>query len=91
MKWIILLFLFSMLVVIFVVRFRKQINGAIILWKTLQKPPEKQIKNSVNLREVPLVKCRDCGTWIPQTNALSVDSRRFFCSQTCLEKAVKVK
>ncbi len=91
MKWIILLFLFFFLVVIFVVRFRKQINGAVLLWKSLQKPPEKQINNKENLREVPLVKCRDCGTWIPQTTALNSDSNSFFCSQNCLKKAVKVK
>ncbi len=91
MKWIIILFLLFLLVVIFAVRFRKQINGGIILWKTLQKPPEKQIEKRENSREVPLVKCRDCGTWIPQTTALNFNSKIFFCSQNCLEKAVKVK
>ncbi len=91
MKWIILLFLLFLLAVIFVTRFRKQINGVIILWKTLQKPPENQIKNKENEREVPLVKCADCGTWIPQTTALITDSKRFFCSQNCLRKAVKVR
>lgn len=89
MKWIILLFLIALLAAIFVTRYKKQINGAILLWKTLQNPPEKQIKNNENPGEVPLVKCADCGTWIPQTNALNLDSKIFFCSHNCLEKTYK--
>ncbi len=87
MKWLVLLFLLFLLVVFITARYRKQINAAIFLWKSLQKPSEKkaekQFENRESLKETPLVKCAECGVWIPQDNASNIKSEVFFCSQKC--------
>jgi Ca2+/Na+ antiporter len=87
MKWLVLLVLLFLLFVFITTRYRKQINAAIYLWKSLQNPSEekteKKFENREDLKEVSLVKCADCGTWIPQKTALNIKSEIFFCSKKC--------
>lgn len=96
MKWLILLGLLFILGAIIAVRYRRQIQTAIYLWKMFRKmrqvgkPTEKQIQNDKNNDEVPLVKCAKCGIWIQQENAFSLRSRVFYCSANCMENAVKI-
>lgn len=97
MKWIILTFLIFLLVVLAVNRYRKQINGAIRFWKMLQndlpqeKVAEKKIVEKEDKKEFQLIKCSACGTWIPQNNAINLNSKIYVCTADCMEKAVKVK
>lgn len=96
MKWIIILSLLIIVWMFVVVRFRKQIQTAIYLWKVFQsmRKPNKTIKkpneNVKNLGEVPLIKCSKCGTWIPQANALNLRSKISYCSANCMESAARV-
>lgn len=96
MKWLFILFLLAALGVFFAVRYRKQIQVAIYVWKMFRKmrqadkPAEKQIEKSENLGEVPLVKCAKCGTWTSQKNAMNLRSKIFYCSANCMESAVEV-
>ncbi len=93
MKWIIIIFLVCLLIVIITTKFRKQINSAIKLWKFLESGnlelKQKEKQETDQIREVPLVKCLNCGTWIPQTNALSVNSNESYCSGECVEITLK--
>lgn len=96
MKWLIILGLLFVLAAFVAIRFRKQIQTAIYVWKMFRKmreagkPAEKQFEKQDALRDVSLVKCAKCGTWIPQSKALNLRSKIFYCSANCMESAVKV-
>jgi Sec-independent protein translocase protein TatA len=94
-----LLFIFLIFLVvagIFALRYRRQIQSAIYVWQMFKKmrgvnkPQEKQIEKTENTKDVQLVRCGKCGTWIPQKNALNLRSKAFYCSADCIESAVKV-
>lgn len=97
MKWLIIIILIFLLVIFVSNRYRKQINGAIRFWKMLQNDPpeekltERKIEEKENSKEFQLIKCSACGTWIPQNNAINLNSKIYVCSADCLEKAVKIK
>ncbi len=94
MKWLIVLILFILLVTIIAVRYRRQIQTALYVWKMFRKmrqtnkSEEKQIQQQ-GAKDVPLIRCAKCGTWIPQKNALNLRSKTFYCSANCMEQAVK--
>ena len=96
MKWLIVLGLLFAVCVLIAVRYRRQIQTAIYVWKMFRKmrqaskPIEKQIEKQENLSDVPLVKCAKCGTWIPKKNAMNLRSKIFYCSANCMESAVRV-
>ncbi len=96
MKLLIILGLLFAVWMLIAVRYRRQIQTAIYVWKMFRKmreaskPAEKQIEKQENLSDVALVKCAKCGTWIPQKNALNLRSKIFYCSANCMESAVKV-
>jgi hypothetical protein len=94
MKWFILLILFLMLAAIIAVRYRRQINIGIEIFKMFRrlknqaKPQGKKLDKKAADKSVPLVRCARCGTWTPQTSALNLRSKTFYCSTNCMEKAV---
>ncbi len=94
MKWLILLVLFLILMAIIAVRFRRQINMGIQIFqmfrqmRTLNKPKEKKLDKKAVNENLPLVRCAKCGTWTPQSAALNLRSKTFYCSTNCMEKAV---
>ncbi len=96
MKWLIILGLLFVLWAFVAIRYRRQIQTAIYIWKTFQKmrevgkPVERQIEKQETLRVGSLVKCAKCGTWIPQKKAFNLRSKVFYCSASCMESAVKV-
>lgn len=96
MKWLILLFLIAAAVVLIAARYRRQIQTGIYLYRMFRKmrqtgrSEEKQIESRENSKAVPLVRCARCGTWTPQTEALSLGGKVFYCSADCVENAVKV-
>ncbi|MGI9055734.1 MAG: hypothetical protein ACR2F2_08035 [Pyrinomonadaceae bacterium] len=97
MKWIVLLILFAVLLAIIATRYRRQIVGAIEIYKMFRqvrqqmKPKEeKQIRQPVSKKDVQLVRCGKCGKWINESNALNLRSKTFYCSTKCMEQAVRV-
>ena len=96
MKWLIILVLFLILFGVIAIRFRRQITGAIQIFKMLRqlknqtRPPEKKIEKKSGNENVPLVRCARCGTWTPQTSALKLRSKTIYCSANCMEKAVSI-
>ncbi len=95
MKWLILLVLLAVAGVFAAVRFRRQIQTGIYLYRMFQKmrginkADERQITQKENPKDVPLVRCARCGTWTPQNKALNLRSKVFYCSANCMENAVK--
>lgn len=94
MKWLIILVLFILLAMIIATRYRRQIKSALYVWKMFRKmrqvdkSGDKQIEQSNNAKDIPLIRCAKCGTWIPQKNALNLRSKTFYCSANCMEQAV---
>lgn len=96
MKWLILLFLIAAACALIATRYRRQIQTGIYLWRMFRKMRQtggaenKQFENKANSKDVPLVRCARCGTWTPQTSALNLRGKTFYCSANCMENAVKV-
>jgi hypothetical protein len=95
MKWLFLLFLIGVAVVLISARYRRQIQTGIYLFKMFKGmrrtggAQERQIQNRANSKDVQLVRCARCGTWTPQSNALNLRGKTFYCSANCMETAVK--
>lgn len=96
MKWLILLSLLILLFVFIISRYRRQLQMALYVWRmfrkmrTVGKVDEKQIETNEDKKNVPLVRCGQCGSWTPQKDALNLRSGTVYCSANCMEKAVKV-
>jgi len=96
MKWLILLLLIGIVGVWIAIRYRRQLQTAIYLFRMFRKmrqmgnSNEKKIEGKENSKDAQLVRCAKCGTWIPQTKALNLRSKAFYCSAVCMENAVKV-
>ncbi len=96
MKWLILLFLFLALAALIVVRYRRQIQTGLYVWRMFRKMRQvgktesRQVETKNTEQDVQLVRCAKCGTWIPKSKALNLRSKNFYCSTNCIETAVKV-
>ncbi|MDQ3321688.1 MAG: hypothetical protein M3525_04420 [Acidobacteriota bacterium] len=96
MKWLILLLFIAVVGILIAVRYRRQIQTGIYLYRMFRKMrqmgkgSDKQIDRKETAGDVPLVRCAKCGKWTPQTKALNLRSKIFYCSSNCLENAVKV-
>lgn len=98
MKWLIILGLLTILAMFIAIRFRRQIQTALYMYKMFRKmrqiskpeTPEKRIETDINSNDVQLVRCTKCGSWIPQNTALKLSKNTFYCSSKCMEKAVEI-
>ncbi len=96
--WIFLAFFVLSLIstTIAVIRYRRQIQTAWLMFKTFRqfkqktKPQQKNIEPTAKTSDSPLVRCSKCQKWIPQDSAVKLKSN-FFCSHTCMEKSFAVK
>lgn len=94
MKWLIILALFILLAMIIATRFRRQIQTSLYVWKMFKKmrqsdnSGEKQINQSNNSKDVPLIRCAKCGIWVPPKNALNLRSKTYYCSANCMQQSV---
>lgn len=96
MKLLILLLILAIFGVYVAVRYRRQIQTGIYLWQMFKKMRGASIQtdNQINKIEgsanAPLVRCAKCGKWTPQTEALNLRGRTFYCSSNCVENAVRL-
>ena len=96
MKWLILLILLLVLFAIVAMRYKKQIQTALYVWKMfkrvrqMNRTEEKRIEKKEPAEATNLIRCAKCGSWFPQQNALNLRSKAYFCSTVCMEKAAKV-
>jgi hypothetical protein len=96
-KWLIIFALIFLLISMIALRYRRQIQTALHIWKMFRqfkkaaKPPEKKIENRKADQDEQLVRCAKCGKWVSQTNALDLRSKTFYCSTECMEKAARIE
>lgn len=93
-----ILFILLLLIVLgglIALRYRRQIQTALYFWRMFRKmrqmnkpEPEKKIEKQEITKDVQLVRCARCKTWIPQSKALNLRSKAFYCSTNCMESAV---
>ena len=76
------------------IRYRRQIAAFIQFWNMLKAAQKNgtrsEINGSADGEKGPLVNCAKCGTWVPESNAIRLGTRVFYCSPACMEKAAKV-
>lgn len=76
-------------------RYRRQILAGVQVWRmlkqmrqnagTIGKQGPEQAKKDLG----PLVNCSKCGTWVPESKAISLNSQTYFCSKECVEMNVR--
>ena len=93
---LVILFVMAIIVILTAVRYRKQIAGAVQIWRAL-KSARDQIRDSGPTRREeqpaqagPLVNCARCGTWVPENRAIDLRGGIFYCSTACLESTANV-
>ncbi len=95
MKLLIVFVLFVVVLALIAVRYRKQIQTAIYVWRMfrkmrqMNKPQERQIEKNERNSDIPLVRCVGCGNWVEQSNVLKMGNKISYCSAACIEKSVK--
>ncbi len=97
MKYLILLLIVAALFIWLSWRYRRQIAAARQVWKMLLET-NRRINQQNSVKQSPqqkipagkLVRCEKCATWVPKDSALSFGNNTYFCSATCMEKAVAV-
>lgn len=95
MKFLIVFVLFLVVLALIAIRYRKQIQTAIYVWRMfrkmrqMNKPKEKQIEKNKRNSDVPLIRCAGCGNWVAETNVLKMGNKISYCSADCIEKSVK--
>lgn len=94
-KFLVILFILIVVFGLVALRYRKQIQMALYVLRMFRKmrqmnnaPEEKQIEKTESSSDTQLVKCARCGKWIPQSKALNLRSKTFYCSANCMENAV---
>jgi len=96
MKWLILFALLALLLAFVISRYRRQIQMGLYVWRMFRKmrrmgkEGDKQLEKKDDQKNVPLIRCAQCGSWTPQKDALNLRSGTVYCSANCMEKAVKV-
>jgi hypothetical protein len=74
-------------------RYRKQLLGVYQVWQMLKQAGAQGRKsreeiNTANETETgPLVNCAKCGTWVPESRAIKLGARMFYCSTACVERS----
>lgn len=95
-KFLVITFLILVLLGLVLLRFRKQIQTALYVLKMFrqmrQKMNEPRAEKTIEKTEKPgggqLVRCARCGTWIPETSAMKLGGKTFYCSANCIESSV---
>ena len=72
-------------------RYRKQIAAVYKIWTLLRGGQGGgsigRMNEAADIEKGPLVNCAKCGDWVPETTAIRLGTRVFYCSSACLEKA----
>lgn len=93
---LVILVVFAIILVLTAVRYRRQIAGAIQIWRSLKAAREQLRTKAPPPDKEPvavgkLVNCAKCGTWVPEKKAISLRGGIFYCSSTCLETTADVR
>jgi Sec-independent protein translocase protein TatA len=100
MKWLLILGIFLVVVGLVALRFRRQIQMALQVWRmfrTLKASAKTSSNGEVSKSEIkkaedsPLVRCAKCSKWVPENIAINFRKKTFYCSANCIEVSVKTQ
>ncbi len=71
-------------------RYRKQIFFGIQMWRSLNAARKNLRPPGQPAEEVPpdrrdLVNCSKCGSWVPESSAIKLGKKSFYCSKECVK------
>ena len=88
---LVILLVMAVLVALTAVKYRRQIVGAIQIWRSM-KAFRQQLNQKSQTPNEPrpvnagkLVNCAKCGTWVPEQRAIKLRNGTYFCSSSCVE------
>jgi hypothetical protein len=94
-KFLVIIFLIVVLSALVLLHFRKQIQTALYvlrMFRQMRRANQPQAEKTIETKEKPgggqLIRCARCGTWIPETSAMKLGAKTFYCSANCIENAV---
>lgn len=87
-----ILFVIGLIFALTAYRYRKQILSVYQVWKMIKQAGKgRRDQDSINAPNEadsgPLVNCAKCGTWVPESRAIKLGARMFYCSTTCVERS----
>jgi hypothetical protein len=91
-EFVVILFVIAVLLALTALRYRKQIAAVYRFWdalKTAHNDRRGEINEPVEQESGPLVNCAKCGMWVPESKAIRLGTRNFYCSSACFERAAK--
>jgi hypothetical protein len=94
---LVILAVLAVILVLTVVRYRKQIAAMLHIWRSLKsmrnqlRQDRDQTGSDENIAAGPLVNCAKCGTWVPEQRAIRLRGGVFYCSANCLETTGKAR
>ena len=79
-----ILFVIGILIALTAVRYRKQIVAGIRIYRSLgASGSTRGPMGSIEENRGNLVRCADCGTWIPEIAAKKIGRTQFVCGSGC--------
>jgi hypothetical protein len=95
MKWLLVLAIILTVIVLFYIRYRRQIETVIKFWRILRQSQIPREPNAGNVLKKPakdavLVRCTSCGKWIEEASALGLPGKMYYCSPRCLEQTASL-
>lgn len=88
-----ILLIIAVIIALTAYRYRRQISSVYGIWRMLKQARRQQSKNRDSIKGVneadsgPLVNCTKCGTWVPESRAIKLGARMFYCSAACVERS----
>jgi hypothetical protein len=79
----------ALILALTIFRYRSQIGAVYRFWKVLRSArtqTNSEIGEPAEAVKGPLVNCAKCGTWVPESKAIKLGPRVFYCSAACVEK-----
>jgi len=70
-------------------RYRSHIGAVYRFWRVLRDARvqrSEELNRPVESTNGPLVNCAKCGTWVPESKAIKLRPRIYYCSAECVEK-----
>lgn len=74
-------------------KYRRQIKTIIGVSRAIRNAATGGVAQQARIEEPlhagKLVNCSKCGTWVPENNAIKFGAKTFFCTDSCLQSAIR--
>ena len=91
---LLILAVIAVLLALTAVRYRKQIAGMLHIYRMLRSARQAQMGGARERRNETssrLVSCAKCGTWTPESAAITMGPSTYYCSKRCLGEIMEAR